>query len=311
MSDSLIKYLIEFPKINNSQISHQMKKIIFLLLFTVVFFSADAQLLWKVSGKNVEKPSYIFGTHHVASPAITDKIKGFEKAFNSCSVFYGELIMEDMGAMGMQMAPLMICPQDSLLDKLYSEDDYKILDEYVNKYLNVSVDMMKMLKPHALSTQLAMMQAMRIFKDFNPMEQIDQVMQVKAKEKGMQVKGFEDVIFQANLLFGTPITEQADALLKMAKNDEKTAEATKALCDMYMNQEINKFLDLTKDPDTGMSEEELERMLFSRNRNWVETLKNVLPSEAAFIVVGAGHLPGKEGMIELLKKEGYKVNPVK
>jgi len=50
--------------------------------------------------------------------------------------------------------------------------------------------------------------------------------------------------------------------------------------------------------------------LFNRNRNWVAKLKDLLPKKSMVIAVGAGHLPGKNGVINLLKKEGYQVTPI-
>ena len=51
-------------------------------------------------------------------------------------------------------------------------------------------------------------------------------------------------------------------------------------------------------------------LLYNRNRNWVAKLKTLLPSKALVIAVGAGHLPGEQGLINLLRKEGYNVTPV-
>ena len=56
--------------------------------------------------------------------------------------------------------------------------------------------------------------------------------------------------------------------------------------------------------------EEMEDLLFKRNRNWVEQMKEIMPSASAMFVVGAGHLPGEQGVIRLLENEGYKLEPV-
>jgi uncharacterized protein YbaP (TraB family) len=56
--------------------------------------------------------------------------------------------------------------------------------------------------------------------------------------------------------------------------------------------------------------EEMEDLLFNRNRNWVAQMKEIMPSASAMFVVGAGHLPGEHGVIRLLENEGYKLEPV-
>ena len=52
-------------------------------------------------------------------------------------------------------------------------------------------------------------------------------------------------------------------------------------------------------------------LLYNRNRNWVKKLETLLPMEKLVIAVGAGHLPGDKGLINLLRKAGYKVEPVR
>ena len=51
-------------------------------------------------------------------------------------------------------------------------------------------------------------------------------------------------------------------------------------------------------------------LLYHRNQNWVKKLKTLLPEKSILVAVGAGHLPGEKGVINLLRKEGYKVTPV-
>ena len=59
-----------------------MKSFIGAVLFICVAFSANAQLLWKVSGNGLNQPSYIIGTHHLAPFSIMDSIAGLKKAMN-------------------------------------------------------------------------------------------------------------------------------------------------------------------------------------------------------------------------------------
>jgi uncharacterized protein YbaP (TraB family) len=51
--------------------------------------------------------------------------------------------------------------------------------------------------------------------------------------------------------------------------------------------------------------------LYDRNANWAKKLENLLPEKGLVIAVGAGHLPGKKGVINLLREAGYKVEPVR
>ena len=75
-----------------------MKKILGILLFICVALNSNAQLLWKISGNGLEKPSYIFGTHHLAPLSIKDSIAGMPQAINETSQVYGEVMMSEMAA---------------------------------------------------------------------------------------------------------------------------------------------------------------------------------------------------------------------
>ena len=73
-----------------------MKKILTsLFLVAITAISCNAQLLWKISGNGLEKPSYLFGTHHIAPISVLDSVPGFNNAFASADKVYGELIMSE------------------------------------------------------------------------------------------------------------------------------------------------------------------------------------------------------------------------
>jgi uncharacterized protein len=55
----------------------------------------------------------------------------------------------------------------------------------------------------------------------------------------------------------------------------------------------------------------MDLLLYNRNRKWARELDTLLPGKSLLIAVGAAHLPGKDGVIELLRREGYTVDPIK
>ena len=73
-----------------------MKKLLGILLFISIALSANAQLLWKVSGKGLEKPSYIFGTYHLSPLSIKDSIAAMPQAMSETAQVYGEVVMSEM-----------------------------------------------------------------------------------------------------------------------------------------------------------------------------------------------------------------------
>ena len=287
------------------------KRLIFILAASVILtFQSNAQLLWKISGNGLEKPSYLFGTHHVAPVHICDSIAGFNEAFNSCKQLYGELELDDIQAVSKEIAKYTLLPQDSLLDKLYTPEEYKLIDEVVKKNMGVSADQLKMLKPVTISTQLSVIISMQAFNDFNPTLPLDAVLQKKAKEQVMSVKGFETSLFQAQILFGEPLPQQASALLKTIKHFDKMKLFIIDMCDVYMKQDLDSIFKLMQYPELSFTPEAMNRLVNNRNHNWSQQLKDILPQQPTFIVVGGGHLPGSNGLIELLRKQGFTVTPV-
>ena len=73
-----------------------MKSFIGAVIFICVALSANAQLLWKVSGNGLSSPSYIMGTHHLAPLSVKDGIAGLQKAMDETQQVYGELKMSDI-----------------------------------------------------------------------------------------------------------------------------------------------------------------------------------------------------------------------
>lgn len=103
-----------------------MKSFIGAVLFICVAFSANAQLLWKVSGNGLNQPSYIIGTHHLAPFSIMDSIAGLQKAMKETQQVYGELKMSEMQSpvtmqkmqQVMMIAKTVRCPPSSPLKTL-------------------------------------------------------------------------------------------------------------------------------------------------------------------------------------------------
>ena len=290
-----------------------MKKLFTLAFLLVAAFNVQAQLLWKISGNGTEKPSYIFGTHHVAPISIIDSIPGIIDALNSCSYVYCEIEVksdQEMKEMAVKTQSYMMLPQDSLLDKIMKDEDYQKLGEVIKTELGADIDALKVLKPMAISATLSMVQSQKYFANIDSPVQLDSYMQSLATESNIGIKGFETPEFQAQMLFCTPLDQQVEDLVETINDMDKSMKAIRLLTELYMSRDLDGMYALMTDPDMGTSERELERMMYGRNRTWAEHLKTVLPSDHVFIVVGAGHLPGDDGMIEILRRQGYTVEPI-
>lgn len=294
-----------------------MKRIILILSIVAIAVAAQAQLLWKVSGNSLGRPSYVMGTYHFAPSSMIDKIPGMEQAFNGCDVVIGELEKESMVGPEAQAlaAQAMMAPADSTLDKLYSPEDYAIIEAVFNKYfgsMGVKLSQMNVLKPMAISTQMQAMQAIKYFPSLNPNDLIDVAVQTRANEMGRPSMALETIEEQIDLLFNAPIAYQAVGLLESCKNDDKFTQLSTALVEAYMAQDLERIEAVLNDPELNGegADEEMEALLYERNRNWIQKLAAIMPERACLVCVGAGHLPGDQGLLQLLRDAGYTVEPM-
>lgn len=286
-----------------------MKKALIIFAFLAGAFSSNAQLLWKVSGNGLQKPSYLFGTHHIADQTICDGIKGFNDAYNSVEHLYGEVDTDKMNGIATQLKVMtrMKLPKGQTLSSLYTEEQMKVIDAFVTEVMGVGAKSFDSYKPVMLSSSLQVFIAMKLFPEYDAAKAIDSHMQTRAKKDKKVVKGLETIDFQLNLLYDEPIEKQAADLLEMAENAKESEESIIKLTELYRQQDLKGLWNLMME-DT--EPEEMEDLLFKRNRNWVEQMKEIMPSASAMFVVGAGHLPGEQGVIRLLENEGYKLEPV-
>jgi len=293
-----------------------MKRLFLFLAVAVLALAGQAQLLWKVSGNGLVRPSFIMGTYHFAPASMMEQIPGMQIALSSCDVVVGEITKESLMNQQeqMAMAQAMMAPADSTLDKLFAPEDYALVEEVFNKYfgsMGVKFSQMNGLKPSAISMQMQAMQAMKYFPNLNANELIDMAVQTRANEMGRPSMGLETVKEQIDLLFNTPLAEQAEGLLDACKKDDLFVVQSSALVDAYMAQDLAKIESIMTDPALGGDDAEaMDALIYDRNRRWAEKLVEMMPERAALVCVGAGHLPGEQGLLQLLRDRGYTVEPV-
>lgn len=290
-----------------------MKKIFALLMFFCITLGVNAQLLWKVSGNGLDKPSYIFGTHHVAPLSMKDSIAGMTEAMNGTSQVYGELVMEDMmkPEMLMKMQQAMMLPTDTTLKSLFTQAQYDSIASVVKENIGMELAMFDKLKPAALNAQLAVVLSVKALKGYNPQEQLDAWFQTQAKQAGKKVGGLETMESQINILYNSQsLKRQAQQLYCSATHIDYGIDMTRRLAEAYLNQDLDKLLEITEEKmgnACDSTSEEEEALIYGRNANWAKQMPGIMKQASTLFVVGAGHLPGEHGVLKLLEKQGYTV----
>ena len=300
-----------------------MKKITSALLLLLLSVGVQAQLLWKISGNGLQKPSYIIGTYHLAPVSFTDSIKGLKEAMASTEQVYGEIVTADMmkpeNLAKMQAA--MMLPDGQTLDKLYTADEMTRINAMIKSIMGVDMSnpivsqQLGKMTPQALQTQLAVLIYLKKHPSFNPNEGFDNYFQKEATAKGKPVGGLETFDLQMDVLFNSMTLErQKQLLLCLADNLEFAEEQTENVIKAFFTQDldgIEKAMDAKMNNTCDDTPEEKETLIYGRNGNWMKQMPEIMKQKPTFFAVGAGHLPGERGLISLLRKAGYTVEGVK
>ena len=294
-----------------------MKKVIILLLCICANVSLlQAQLLWKISGNGLEHPSYLMGTHHLAPLSIIDSIGGYKEAFDSSKQVIGELVMSNLQTPEIMhmMQKAMTIESDTTIQRLFTLKEYEMVNQFTKDNLMLDLAMTPKLKPAFIQNNLIVVLYIKNIGGFNPEEQLDAYFQTEGAAKGKKVSALETPAFQFNLLYNSSsLQRQAELLVCALTNIDKNLNESKELTDAYMRQDIEELFRISErrnNDNCDATPAEMAAMIDNRNLHWAEALPTKMQEAPAFIAVGALHLPGDKGVINLLRQKGYNVEPV-
>ena len=301
-----------------------MKKVLLLAVAFIAGLASttQAQILYRISGKGLESPSYIVGTYHLAPSSFADSIPGMNKAIEGTKQVCGELDMMD-AFKPENTARLMkarMLPEGVTLSSLFTAEQLERLNALLLEVMGSNLKdeafaaQVENITPVALSTTLTLTAYMKETPSFNPMDLIDNYFQTLALQNGKAVKGFETVDFQMGILYDIPLEKQVDDLMCLVDNFEDAQKIANRITTAYFTQnlqQIDEVLDEESETKCGTSEEEEETLIYNRNRNWVDTMPEMMAEQPTLFVVGAAHLCGEKGVLKLLEEAGYTVEGMK
>lgn len=292
-------------------------KFTFLLSFASFFLGCQAQknaslpgndnnntLLWEISGKNLKNPSYLFGTFHLMCKEDIHFSANLQAAMKAADEVYFEMDLDDpantLGALF-----LMNMKNGTSLKDLYTEEEFVRLNNFFKDSLSMPMALLQKMKPLFLEALLYPK-----LMDCKNMSGIEQELLAMAQKDKKEIKGFETMAFQASVFDSIPYKTQASSLLKTIDSLATYKVYFANMLEVYKTQQIDSIQNLFTESEYGQAEN-MDILLTKRNQNWVEQLQTILKTKSVFIAVGAAHLVGEEGLITLLRKEGYTLKPLK
>lgn len=295
---------------------------IFLVLFYIV--GVHAQLLYKISGNNLPRPSYIIGTHHLANVGFVNKIKGVNDVLTNTEQVYGELIWDNMTNADSvaYMKQQMTLPDGKTLKDVLSTEQYAKLNAYLKSAMQADLNnpivqaQMGKLTPLAMVMQLTILSYMtKHIGEFDPTSTFDQYFQAQAKKNNEYVGGLETVAFQAKVLYGSmPLQRQLVMLECFLDHTAFMEEMAEKMSKAFYAQDLNALKaaqneKLNNSCDNTPEEDNL--LIYNRNADWLKKMPAIMAKAPTFFVVGALHLPGDKGVLDGLRKLGYTVEGVR
>lgn len=282
----------------------RIRNVGFLVILLIWAGTATAQkssLLWKISGNGLEKESYLFGTIHIICKEDFLMDERITSAFDQTEQLIMELDMSDPQLQS-KMQQVSLNPGMKNLQNELDESTAKALDEFLIKSYGAGLAQLGILKPFVLSSMVLL----KVL-PCTEVESYEGFFTSRASASGKPVAGLETVDFQVGIFDQIPQEIQLEELGKLITGDSSKQDLEKLMA-TYRLEDLDAMYEVMN--SSGMVADYRVLMLDDRNKTWVPKIEEAMQSKSVFVAVGAGHLGGEFGVIALLKKAGYTVDPI-
>lgn len=278
-----------------------MKKL--LLYFLCLSGFSQAQLLYQISGNGLTEASYLYGTIHILPKDKFELSNSLKRAFDASTTIAMEVDLDMSGAEKIALAQKVLLPDGKTLKDFMAAQDYLQLKAYCIDSLQWSeskFERSSKLKPMFFSSVL-------IQENMSNMASYEMEFNKMAKKKKKETIGLETIEFQLGLFDQLPMQTQVDMLKQDYKSDMKNYDTLLAC---YLREDLETLGKLMAE-ETSAYPEFNELMLVQRNKSWIAPMRAQMQKESTFFGVGAAHLSGPDGVVALLRAQGFTVTAIK
>lgn len=261
---------------------------------------SPSSLLWQVSGKGLATPSYLFGTFHLMCRSDFSAEGVLKEKLAAAKQFYGEVAMDDP-TISIQLGTKMLSA--STLESMVTPEEYKHLGANFQNITGLPLTMFNNFKPF-MALSLVTLSTITCADKIQPETELVKI----AKEHQLPILGLETIDDQINAINKEPLDSQLNDLKRILNNFDSVKTIMADLTAVYKKRNVDSLYAFMKAAGTdGQFEQDL---LIERNQRWIPVMEKAMKEKASFFAVGAGHLGGPEGVLNLLRKRGYRVTPV-
>ena len=283
--------------------------IVLILSFTISAQHLDKSLLWKVYGNGIKDTSFLYGTIHMIEKKdfVVSKILKSKLKKSEALVMEINLDLDDKSKQFVRENALY--PSGKSIKDFVNEEDYLFFQSYLKDSLKMNglkIKICEMMRPF-YTQSLIMADQMK------KTESYEKTFHKLAKKK--ENLGLETIQEQMTILAGGELQTQVNEFIKeMKKGKLDTDNEMAKLVQFYKNQDVqglyNEMIASMEEEGGKMGGVTKEDFLDNRNKRWIPKLVQLMNTKTIFIAVGAGHLAGENGVIQLLRNQGYIVSPI-
>jgi uncharacterized protein YbaP (TraB family) len=266
--------------------------------------SAERSFVWKVS--NDKGVVHVAGSVHLLTPEYYPLPPAFMSAFAASDLLVEELDMAEMLSTQSQMQMLSrgLLPAGQTLERIVSAETFQAVSKKLAD-LGMPPGPMQQFKPWLLALTLQGLEWQKA--GFNADLGVDKYLYDLAMKENKPIRGLETLAFQLSRFDGMSAEMQDRMLSETLRELESTKTSFTQIADAWKAGDaavIEQIIlqDLKSDPAM------YERMLVERNRMWLPQIEALVGRpKPAFVVVGAAHLVGADGLLQMLRAKGYTV----
>jgi len=262
--------------------------------------------VWRVEAPSGRSPAYLAGSIHVLTAAHYPLNETMDRAFERAGTLVEEVHLDEL--LSAEGAALIVAKgmytDGRTLEDVVSKSTYQLIVDRLQR-IGIPIAAMRPMKPWVVGLTLMALEVQKA--GFDPKLGVDRHYFEKAKKAGKEVRALETVAYQIDRFDGMPAAAQEQMLRASLEDIETQLENVTALAGAWAAGDAGateKFLlaSLKEAPEA------YERLVAERNRNWMPAIDACLQqAQPCFIVVGAAHIVGPDGLVTLLKRKGYRV----
>lgn len=256
-------------------------------------------VVFTINHERSQASHFIFGTMHLANDDAFTHVQQAQILLENCTHYYGEMDLGKISPDALENAFKL--PFEGKLVDLMSKKQYKRMENMLRKAFQFEIQAHENYIPFYIQSMLTE----------NVLEKkhglpLDYFLYQEALNAGKELGGIESPERQLDILKQIPLTTQLKGLRKITRDPKKFRKTLKRLSCAYQKADIKKIYQMSKKQLGGMR----KLLLIERNEKMAEFIFQHLGNTSSFFSLGAGHLDGQKGVLELLKTKGCIIEPV-